>query len=172
MPLVLPGLQRGSRGPWQYGESQAAGSWQEGRVSNDMCSLKLAAGTSWPRAQVSLSQPLTIQGWSPGSGRNSQAPQKPEKSNTPDSCQQGGNHWKDPERKASLTKPQPLLPPSKEYSDSAEQILMMWRKPLLPDGHGLGGGHVCHLVDPAGKDGASKPKSDTPPVSRQGQAGG
>lgn len=37
--------------------SQATDSWQEGRVSSDMCSLKLASGTSWPGAQVSLSQP-------------------------------------------------------------------------------------------------------------------
>lgn len=58
MPTLLPGLGTGSKGPWQYWESQATGSWQEGRVSSDMCSLKLAAGTSWPRAQVSLFQPL------------------------------------------------------------------------------------------------------------------
>lgn len=59
MPTMLPGLGIGPRGPWQHGESWAAGFWQDGRVSSDMCSLKLAAGTSWPRAQVSLSQPLT-----------------------------------------------------------------------------------------------------------------
>lgn len=56
-PITLPGLGSGSRGPCQDRESQATGSWQEGRVSSDMCSLKLATKTSWPRAQVSLSQP-------------------------------------------------------------------------------------------------------------------
>jgi hypothetical protein len=54
---VVPGLGRGSQGPWQHRESQAADSWQKRRVSSDMCSLKLAAETSWPRAQVSLPQP-------------------------------------------------------------------------------------------------------------------
>lgn len=38
-------------------DSQVVGPWQKRAVSNDMCSLKLAPGTSWPRSQVSLSQP-------------------------------------------------------------------------------------------------------------------
>lgn len=92
MPTMLPGLGIGSRSPWQHRESQATGSWQEGRVSSDMCSLKLAAATSWPRAQVSLSQPLTAHqpacpplGWSLEGGGSSWAAQKPERSNAPDS---------------------------------------------------------------------------------------
>ena len=56
-PITLPGSESGSRGPCQDGESQATDSWQEGRVSSDMCSLKLVSRTSWPGAQVSLSQP-------------------------------------------------------------------------------------------------------------------
>lgn len=75
--------------------------------------------------------------------------------------------WRGPERKASLTKPQP---PSTECLGNSEQIPAMWSRPLLPAGARMGGVHVCHLADPAGKDGAGKPKDDTPP--QQGWASG
>lgn len=110
-PTVLPGLVTGSRGPWQYWEIQAAGSWQEGRVSSDMCSLKLAAGTAWPRAQVSLSQPLTAHQPAPhwaGALEVEGAPRylRSQREATCVTHRGSGSHWRGPKRKASLTKPQ------------------------------------------------------------------
>lgn len=53
-----PALGRSSQGSLvAQRERQAVDSWHERKVSSDMCSLKLAAQTSWPRAQVSLPQP-------------------------------------------------------------------------------------------------------------------
>lgn len=110
-PTVLPGLGIGSRGPWQYWEIQAAGSWQEGRVSSDMCSLKLAAGTSWPRAQVSLSQPLTSHQPALHWARALEVERASRylRSRREATCvthRASGSHWRGPKRKASLTKPQ------------------------------------------------------------------
>ena len=133
-----------------------------------MCSLKLASGTSWPGAQVSLSQPrlptsLPPTRLEPWKCRDlSSAPGARERSNVSEAHRQSGGPRRSPAGKASLTQPQAHRQPPDDPGGVEPAAPPSWKL-------GWGGGHVCHLADPAGNDRAGQPEV-TLPVCRPPQA--